>query len=232
MAADRRVEHVPLLVGLLLLTTGCGIQPAPPASMESPTGSRPAQGQAASPPGRAARSVTAAMLPNPAELGPGWSYRIEATPPAGPDEGSPFQERDPAEVVEMSIPMGCDTRSAAPAPIEVLQATYRHGASDSYAVALRLRFDSASAAAGYLETRDRDLAACRDQPDDRYSGAASPVQDVSSTGSQTAVHYRLVGEARTWTNAARVDGRTVLSVDADPDQPNLVDWAALGFQQP
>ena len=28
------------------------------------------------------------------------------------------------------------------------------------------------------------------------------------------------------------EGSTVVSIDTDPDKPNLVDWAAVGFQRP
>ena len=66
----------------------------------------------------------------------------------------------------MSIPMGCDTRSSGSLPAEVLQATYRHRPSGSYAVALRLRFDTPATAQRFLEQRGSDLRTCRDQPDD------------------------------------------------------------------
>ena len=62
------------------------------------------------------RTTNTAMLPDPVGLGPGWAYRIEELDQDRPVPDTAFQERDPAEVVEMSIPMGCAARNTAPAP--------------------------------------------------------------------------------------------------------------------
>ena len=56
--------------------------------------------------------------------------------------------------------------------------------------------------------------------------------DVASPEARLVAHYRLVGETGTWTSASAGGGQHVLSIDADPDRADLVDWSALGFQAP
>ncbi len=127
--------------------------------------------------------------------------------------------------------MGCEQRSASPVPTDVLQATYAHAGSGSYAVALRMRFDSPEAAQEFADVRAADLQACRDQPDDPYSGAPAPVLDVTVATDeiQTLATYQLLGEPETWTSAAVVMGTDVMTLDTDADPQSLVEWETIGY---
>ncbi len=155
-------------------------------------------------------------LPVPADLGPGWAYRVEAgDPEEAPGNGTAFEERDPAEIVVTILPMGCAQRGDSPVPVRVLQATYGHRASGAYAVALRMRFDDAQDAAGFAQVRDTDMAACRDQPEDPYSGFPAPVLEVDQLADASVARYRLVGERDIWTSIMVVRGTDVLTVDSD-----------------
>lgn len=236
MGADRgrpqpkRSGAVLVLAAAALVFVGCSADQTPPAP-PTPSTSLP-EAPTTAPPATAG-PLDSATLPEPDTVGPGWEYRVEgADPEDGVGNGSPFQARDPEEIVMATIPMGCEVRSESPVPEDVLQATYAHPDSGSYAVALRMRFDSPEAADEFAEVRAADLATCQDQPDDPYSGAPAPVLETSSQGSRTTTAYRLVGEPDTWHSVATATGTDVLTFDTDADPMALVDWAGIGYQLP
>jgi hypothetical protein len=222
-----------LLGAVLLIPAGC--TSGSPGVPES--GSSAAQGDTLPPPPTLTPAATsgpldAATLPEATTLGPGWSYRVEgADLEDGTGNDSPFQERDPEEIVLYTIPMGCEVRSETPVPRNVLQATYGHEESGSFAVALRLRFADDQEAEQFAADRVADLRTCSAQPDDPFSGAEAPVVRVSEDGERSLVEYRLPGDPTTWHSAATVVGSDVVTLDSDAD-PALVDWGALGYQSP
>ena len=177
-------------------------------------------------------ALTQDLLPVAGDLGPGWRTRVEGVDEEeGVGNGTAYQARDPREIVETTIPMGCARRSPSPVPRDVLQATYRHAGTGAYAVALRMRFPDSAAAERFAEVRGRDLEACRIQPDDPYSGAAAPVLEITSSPAQQVSRYELVGESQTWLSALRIFGTDVLTVDSDAG-PGTLDWRALGYDVP
>lgn len=206
---------------------------APPTSQPSPASSAPAAATAGQPPRASSGALDSATVPAPSDLGPGWVSRVEGEDAEeGPGNGTPYQERDPAEIVQTTIPLGCAKRSSSPVPVNVLQATYTHPGTGSYAVVLRMRFESAARARRFVDVRHRDLAACRRQPDDRYSGAAAPVRAMDSVAGRTTATYRLLGEKVPWHTGAQVQGRDVVTLDTNPQPVSLVAWQALGFLAP
>ncbi len=225
----------------LLAATGCTADPAAqPSAVTSPSAGAGFSASASpsvslppaptTPPPTTAGPLDSATLPEPGAVGPGWEYRVEgADPEDGAGNDTPFQQRDPGEIVETTIPMGCEQRSDSPVPSDVLQATYAHPETGSYAVALRMRFESPEAAQEFADVRAEDLQACRDQPDDPYSGAPAPVLEVSAEGAQTLSTYQLLGEPETWTSAAAVMGTDVLTLDTDADPQSLVEWSTIGY---
>jgi hypothetical protein len=237
-----RPTRLGLGMAILLATGGCtGTPPArvePGAAASSPTAAASVASASASatgdadPPGTSAPAttsgdLTSTELPAPDEVGRGWVYRIEGSDKeGGPGNGSPYQERDPGEVTTTALPLGCQQRSALPLPASVLQATYRTE-DDTYAVALRLRFDSANQARQFKDDREADLRACLEQPDDPYSGTAAPVQSVDSSSRTTRTTYQYPGDDRPWTSLLVHSGADVLTVDANPADPSHVKWAEL-----
>jgi hypothetical protein len=218
----------------IVSTSSCTSEPpngAPTASAEVSLEPLPEQPTAT--PAPSSGPLDEAVLPQPTSLGPGWSYRVEgADLEEGAGNDTPFQERDPEEIVLYTIPMGCEVRSDTPVPRHVLQATYGHEASGSFAVALRLRFSNEEEAGKFAEDRAADLLACRDQPDDPFSGAPAPVIRVSGDAERSLVEYRLTGDPTTWYGATLVAGSDVLTLDTDADPDVLVDWDGLGYQSP
>ncbi len=178
-------------------------------------------------------ALDSATVPAASALGPGWAARVEGdNVEEGPGNGTPYQERDPADVVQATIPLGCARRSGSPVPRNVLQATYRHPSSGAYAVVLRMRFASRAQARRFVALRHADLVACERQPDDPYSGAPAPVRAAVAEGHRTIARYVLAGERLSWRTGARVDGRDVLTLDSDARPVQRVSWEELGFLSP
>lgn len=197
-------------------TTGAASAPADDPSLPSAPGTDP--------PATAAGPLTGADLPTPQDLGPGWTARVEeGDVEDGPGNGTPYQRRDPTEVVEVVVPLGCEQRSALPVPAHALQATYaREG---DFAVALLLQFDSSTRAASFAEVRAADLDACLGQPADPFSGAAAPVTEVGPGERVTRAEYVVAEDpATTWNSAMWLSGDRVLIVDATAPV-DLRDWS-------
>lgn len=246
--------HIGLGIAILLTTGGCtGTPDAPVASTADPASpalppttpassypstaapaastsasvSRDPDPRGTSAPAMTSGDLTSSELPAPDQVGRGWVYRIEGNDTEdGPGNGSPYQERDPTEVAATTLPLGCQQRSALPRPASVLQATYRK-TDDTYAVALRMRFDSAAQARQFKDDREADLRACLEQPDDPYSGTPAPVQSVDSSSRMTRTTYVYPGDERPWTSQLIHAGADVLTVDANPATPSQVKWADL-----
>jgi hypothetical protein len=183
-------------------------------------------------PAESSGALTADTLPDTTTLGPGWRLRVEGSDEEeGVGNGTAYQERNPQEVVETVLPMGCEQRSASPVPVNVLQSTYALPTEGAYAVALRLRFNSTARASQFADTLLQDLRSCRDQPDDPYSGGPAPVRGVTASDASYTSSYQLVGEKTVWTKAVRVQGSDVLTLDSDAPL-GAVDWSAMGYQSP
>ena len=242
---DRRwlsAASMPVALAGALLLTGCTSNPgatgdhgaAAPSVVEATRRSAlPLPPQPTAVPQTSSGPLAPEFLPTPDDLGPGWQSRVEgADEEDGVGNGTAYQARDPDEIVETTLPMGCEVRSPSPVAQDVLQSTYQHTDTGAYAVALRMRFSSAAAAQEFAVVRGRDLQSCRDQPEDPYSGAPAPVLTVSSGPAWQNASYRLVGEQAVWVSALQIQDRDILTLDTDADPATLVDWDGLAFQEP
>ena len=136
-AARTLVRVVVPLAGLLLLA-GCTAGPdgeasssagaslstvavAPPATAnESPLPDNPAE----SVPAATSGPLSGADLPEASALGHGWvAVAEDGGVEEGPGNGTPFQQRDVAEIGEVVVPLGCEQRSGTTTPAHALQAT-------------------------------------------------------------------------------------------------------------
>lgn len=187
-----------------------------PSATQSPTSTPSAQG------------VPSPWLA-PEDLGPGWQlFVVEDDPEEGVvGNGTAFLDRDPAEVVALSVPLGCEQRSRLPLPGSVVEANLSLPEKGTAAVSLRMTFADDSVAAAFGRERWADIRACVDQPDDPYSGAASPVtyakrvSDLLVASSRTDP-YQPAATA-TWTEFVLVTGEHVgvLAVQAPPNDPAI-----------
>ncbi|MGN6600770.1 MAG: hypothetical protein ACTHMW_16005 [Actinomycetes bacterium] len=143
-----------------------------------------------------AGGLTGRTLPEPRVLGPGWRYRVAGTEAedgfAG--NGTAFTAIGPTEIVQTVLPFGCVRRPGLPLPraalsVEFVNAGTGGGAGEqgtggvgARAVAVRLRFGSAGAAATFVSTWHASAVACAAQPPDPVSGATAPMSRVRVVG--------------------------------------------------
>lgn len=178
-------------------------------------------------PGTSAGPLSRRALPTPAQLGRGWKTRVEGEDPdSGVGNGTAYQQRNPSEIAETAVPLGCEDRGDLPEPAYVLQATYGRGRG-TYAVALRMRFASASTAAAFKTGREAALRACQAQPADPYNDLPAPVTKVAVTAAGTISEYETAADERRWLSLLSLRGSDVLTVDANPAKHAQLDWAAL-----
>jgi hypothetical protein len=128
--------------------------------------------------------MSGADLPAPAVIGPLWQPLVltDDSEEGIVGNGTPFQQRDPDDVLPLLVPLGCEQRSALPRPDAVLEASYVHEGDDIPAVALRLRLGDAARAQQLVAALASDLRACQAQPADPVTGAGPPVAGVDEVG--------------------------------------------------
>ena len=232
------------LAGLLLLA-GCTAGPdgeasssagaslstvavAPPATAnESPLPDNPAE----SVPAATSGPLSGADLPEASALGHGWvAVAEDGGVEEGPGNGTPFQQRDVAEIGEVVVPLGCEQRSGTTTPAHALQVTYAQ--DEERAVALLLEFDTASDAQAFAASRLSDLLACEAQPVDPFSGAEAPVRSAAESDGVVSARYRLADQPDVrWRSAQWVDGARVLILDASAPV-DLQEWPTRGAGSP
>jgi hypothetical protein len=130
-----------------------------PRSPANPTAA-PRPGQLRTP-ATSAGPLTRKDFPRPATLGPGWAYAVD---PGSPHEGylgngTPALARDPLEVTQASVPLGCSRPVRFPVPAHALEVDYSYRGDP--VVAVRLRFPSPGSSARFQAARTTALTACR-----------------------------------------------------------------------
>ena len=170
--------------------------------------------------------LNAELMPEPEVLGPKWTFDVVDGDPH--DEGfvsndAATHQRDPADVAMLSVPFGCEQRTATELlATHVLDATYTDGSQR--AVALRMRFDTAETAARFLSARHADLVACAAQKP-AYDGRPT-VSEVGRIDGATVSRRTEPGVPGHWAEAAvDVGGGDVVIVALPALSPG--DTAAL-----
>ncbi len=223
-------------LGLAALVVGAVLTYLALAEPSEPktTDQEPTVGSAATPAPEPAASIPEPSITPPVPPSPGVDRRPSTI--LGPQwrrSGPAADRRDADEVLALVVPLGCVQRSELPRPVRVVEDTFLHKQSDVAAVALRLTFASRQDAREFLVLRRGDLRACRDQPDDPFSGAAAPVSGVRGAGGALSLSERTDPYAprkrATWTELFIRDGRTVtgLAVNVGAEAGRSVDLAAV-----
>ena len=145
-------------------------------------------------------------FPTPRQLGAGWRYAVD---PGSAEEGyagngTPALARNPQEVVQTAVPLGCARGSAMPTPTHALELDYTlRGAT---VVAVRGRFTGPAQARTFFAARSANLAACAGRSG---SAAIGPlVADLRRPG-RDAVASDRTPRSDPWRELAVLDGDTV-----------------------
>ena len=183
------------------------------------------------PPADQAGGLTSKTLPTAKALGAGWKFRVDpgSTEDGYVTNGTPTLERDPAEVLQTSVPLGCESRTTAMLARHALETDYLHTPSGTSGVGLRLRFASAADAATYVSERSADLTACAAQQPGEYDHGVHLVAGLTlDEGLVAFVRHDpwLEGDAGTWTEVMAWDGGrdvVLLAANGEPGDAGIDD---------
>ncbi|MGW6200893.1 hypothetical protein ACWF0M_32430 [Kribbella sp. NPDC055110] len=178
--------------------------------------------QATAPPPANAGPLTAANLPAPDKLGPGWKTY---TDPGGAEAGfignnTWTRRRDPHQASYEALPSGCagqPVNGSLPVPAHALTGSYRTAEAQP-ATALLLRFDTSAQAQTYYSGYNHRMKACG-------SGGDLSVEQLWATTTATAA-VRAYAAAESYVDLSVVRGSTVAllaTTSAQPDKQS--DWA-------
>jgi hypothetical protein len=210
-AEQRRRRRKPVCTTLIAfalvgLTACSSSSPSVPqtsaAPMPTPTAS-PITRSASPPASSSSGELTKLDLPKPADLGPGWRYRVDPGNGEGQSngDGTPALARDPSEVVSALQPLGCP-RENLPLPAHALEVTYQNVTQPG--VALLLEFSSDEQAGDFFTTHTQNLQQCAEL-------SHSPVSATHLSG-DTFRYVRHETHSPAWVEQITVDGDRVLFV--------------------
>jgi hypothetical protein len=153
-------------------------------------------------------TLTQGSLPDPAALGPRWSYRVDegSAEDGYRGNGTPSVSREPVEVAAVLSPMGCRPVTL-PVPESALEVTYAHR-DGTPAVGLLLAFPDPGTASHFFRLRTQAVRDCVDWP-----RARADVTVLRDSGRMfVSVSDVGVGGTPVWTEGVRHDGEQVLFV--------------------
>jgi hypothetical protein len=154
-------------------------------------------------------SLSMTSFPRPLDLGPGWSYSVD---PGDVEEGyagngTPALARNPREVMQTAVPLGCDRTEPMPTPRHALEVDY--SAPDGKVIALRTAFASRDAARQFYDARVANVRACLSRSGGPAIGPL--VGRLERLDLNSAVSNR-TPDSDPWTEIAVTRGRTVMLV--------------------
>ena len=161
-----------------------GPSPATATPTASPTASATADspGQGLETPATTSGALSVASFPEPGKLGPGWEYTVD---PGSMEDGylgndTPAMSRNPAELVQTAVPLGCLRPNPMAPPQHVLEVDYAY--QGTTVIMVRSSFADASAAAAFYRARKDNLHRCLGRIAVRAEGVLVGRVDELSTG--------------------------------------------------
>ena len=212
MVADisgRRLVAGSCALGLFLLTlTGCTGNGAIDAAVPPPA--TPAPAEPIDRPSSRVGDLGQEDLPEPADLGHGWGYRVDHGNPEDGYVGSgqPATAREPKSVLAAITPLGCRPGDL-PRPESALEVTYAKGKLPG--VALVLRFGDDQMAGHFFAEHSRVLTRCVG------SRGVDMVVEAASDRLIVTTRTEQLGDTPVWTEGVGRRGDEVMLVAvADP----------------
>ena len=155
-------------------------------------------------------------FPAPGRLGAGWRYAVD---PGSAEEGysgngTPTLERSPQEIVRTAVPFGCDRPVELVAPTHALEVDYT--VTGAKAIAVRGKFDDATAARSFFAGRARNLRGCEGRTG---SPAIGPLVMAVTEPARDALANDRTPRSDPWREIAVLDRETVVLLavqGADP----------------
>ena len=181
-----------------------------------------------SPPAERSGPLSSQDMPQPSALGHGWEFRVDD---GGQEEGyagngTPTLRRDPSEVADLAVPLGCVDRGHLPRPRWALESDYAHARTGTIGLVIRLRFASASSATAFMRQRDAALAACAAQTSSvgpNSTGLVQRLRTVVGVTVSTRTEAGDLHDGSAWTEIAAIGSPasdvTLLAVNATQSAP-------------
>jgi hypothetical protein len=210
----RRAWSLPLTAAVIAaLLSGCtGAVGSPEARGVDTDRRTPTTADTGPPDAPAARSGDLGQedLPQPSDLGRGWSYRVDNgnAEDGYLGSGEPAIARDPVSVLAAITPLGCRP-GRLPMPVAALEVTYTRG--DLPGVGLLLQFGDDAAAARFFAEHSGVL--------DRCAGSSRVELSIKRHTEDLLVSTRVeqLGETPVWTEGVGLRGTEVMLIAvADP----------------
>lgn len=254
MAADRRALLAASAAVVAVALTACSGAAEPAASSTQPTPSASSSSAAPSPsetapsasptepsssaspsgfdrtatPATSAGPLSGAALPDPEVLGIGWVARID--PGSAEDgytgNGTPVVERDPADLAQALLPIGCADASVYDARLPIaahaLEVDYAHRGSGAHGVALALDFGSAQTAQRFVAAYTGALRRCTAGPGGSMvvTVAAAPAGSFASVQQDSAF-------GTTWRELVTRTGTVVRMVAVEGADTPARPWSSV-----
>ena len=202
---------------------------SPSASADTPTAA-PSPGDMSTP-GTTSGKLSQRSFPTPKALGADWSYAVD---PGDAEEGylgngTPALARNPAELVQAAVPLGCRRDVRMPAPQHALEVDY--GYRSTKVIAVRMTFVDAAQATGFYGGRNANLLDCHGVSGGPAIGVL--VREVTSIGEHAVLSDR-TPDSDPWTELAVLDGTDVvlLAAQTPPGRPPLTPRARRRPRRP
>ncbi|HET6626853.1 MAG TPA: hypothetical protein VFG63_10735 [Nocardioidaceae bacterium] len=162
-------------------------------------------------PASTAGAISVRSFPAPRDLGHGWKYSVDpGNVEAGYlGNGTPALERDPVEVVQAAVPLGCRRATAMTPPTHALEVDYTYRGTK--VVAIRGTFADASTAKSFFAARGANLAACQGTVSVPAEGVL--VESVTRPAAGVLLSDR-TPESTPWAELAVLDADAVVLVAA------------------
>jgi hypothetical protein len=183
-----------------------GANPSPPAESSAAVGAGPLE-----PPATESGPLGQEDFPRPQALGPGWEFSID---PGDAEEGyagngTPALARNPREVVQLAVPLGCPRPSKMPVPDHALEVDYT--ADGTKVVAIRGEFEDRRTAETFFTSRNANLRRCVGRSGGQAIG---PLVTTARRLADEVLLSDRTPESAPWTELAVLDGQQVVLVAA------------------
>lgn len=146
-------------------------------------------------------------FPTPRRLGPGWTYAVDRgdAEEGYAGNGTPALARNPQEVVQTAVPLGCRRARRMAAPAHALEVDYRvRGVS---VISVRSQFAGPAEARAFFAARTANLRACAGRSG---SQAIGPLVARIVTPAAGALASDRTPDSDPWRELSVLDGDTVV----------------------
>jgi len=214
--------------------------PSPTPTSASPTPTPKPASPSATPldrtatPGRTSGELGPTSMPLAAALGPRWTSRVDpgSTEDGYTGNGTSVVARDPRDVADALLPLGCASESVyatpMPVPKHALEADYAYKPTGAHAIGLVLEYADAASASRMVRLYTAALRRCR-----AGAGGTMVVRVEQAPGAGLFASTQVDSVAQeTWRELVAPAGRVVRLIAVQGATTPLRPWSAIAAALP